>query len=195
MLSSFEELGLNWLAHVVDEKPIPPFKTGNLWAMDDSIPDLVLNRFLLGSYPVPSPLGVSKVSPAGGWNRFLGSLNVYKVYVTLGRWEGAGGGGGGGWYILMVVKAFTRGLFWALTKYWKVPLFAPHKNFFIEMSPDKRGLIIEAFHPRANRAELTLWYLSEPKLLKEVYNKHSIKTTSLATTLCTVFYLFYLHYL
>ncbi len=43
ILSSFEELGLNWLAHVVDKKPI-------LWAMGDSIPDLVPTWFL----PVPS---------------------------------------------------------------------------------------------------------------------------------------------
>jgi len=48
MLSSFEELGLNWLAHVVDEKPAPPFKIDILWAMGDSIPDLVPTRFLLG---------------------------------------------------------------------------------------------------------------------------------------------------
>ncbi len=40
-LSSFEELSLNWLAHVVDEKPSLPFKINILWAMGDSIPDLV----------------------------------------------------------------------------------------------------------------------------------------------------------
>jgi hypothetical protein len=59
----YEEISLNRLAHVVDEKLIPPFKIDILWAMGDSFPDLVPTHFLFGSYPVPSPHGASYVLP------------------------------------------------------------------------------------------------------------------------------------
>ena len=53
LVTSSEEPSKNRLAHLLDEKSIPPFKIGILWTMGDSIPNLVPTlfhtQFLLGS--------------------------------------------------------------------------------------------------------------------------------------------------
>jgi hypothetical protein len=59
ILSSSKELSFHWLAHVIDEKSIPPFKIDIFWAIGESIPDYVPTWFLLGYYLVPSPHGLS----------------------------------------------------------------------------------------------------------------------------------------
>ncbi len=61
---SFEEVSLNWLAHVADEKSIPSLKIDILWAMGDSIPDLVPTRFL-------APMARLKFRPLPGRLRNL----------------------------------------------------------------------------------------------------------------------------
>ena len=53
VLTSSEEPTQNRLAHLLDEKSIPPFKIDVLWTMEDSIPysvpTLFHTQFLLGS--------------------------------------------------------------------------------------------------------------------------------------------------